>query len=116
MNSPVFYRFEVLGNPIVLTKAQEGVLARLQQVLTNVSALAISFRKQSEITSDFLAVTPDFDYEALDVLRSLCNKSQALHKTVLQSVVREISKYFSKKCVTRDGSRALTGRTTVRPL
>lgn len=96
-----------------LTKAQEGTVARLAQVFGDTTALAISFRRQNDMASDFMTTTPDFDYEALDAVIDMCNKNKQVHERILHAVVQRGSLTRNRRrCRRKSGTRSWTGTTT----
>ncbi len=86
---------------------------RLRQVFGDPTALAVSFRRQADFTPEFLVVSPDFDYEALDILGELCNKSPTINGIIIQAVVHARSPTGDRrKCRRSAGTKDWRGGTT----
>lgn len=70
-----------------LTPHQEEILVKLCRVFDDVNSLGISFRNSVTITKEFLTITPDFDFDTIDELIKVCNKSIVFQKRLFTSLV-----------------------------
>jgi len=60
------------------------------------TSLAISFRKSPEFSLDFGITTPDFDFETLDLLTSLCDKNPEFNERIMMMLAELIETKWKK--------------------